>query len=850
MYTKVIVGMAVGFALIQTQVVKAIDPPTVAWWRMQDMQNGVIPDATGNGHDLTINGTPTFQGNIVIFNDDGTLETPDSDALDLLGDWSVSFWAREDSNDHSPNSNPSNGWVEKIRSYGDAEGGWAIASDTGRLRTAIYRGLSNNCSHDTDGPLPQGVWTRITTTFDATTMTVSTYWNDSLKFSSNIPTNPVSACSVMPNIRPLVLGGYLEIDGLTMVPYCKGAMADVRIYDRVLSELEVAELVAETIGDVSPGMVPTVAWWRMQDMQNGVIPDASGNGHDLTINGTPTFQGNIVIFNDDGTLETPDSDALDLLGDWSVSYWVREDSNDHSPYTNPSNGWMSKIVAYADTGGGWFLNSSNDNAVNATIYGSPNCNHRTTNPLVIGRWYRLTTTFDSVANTIRIYLDNTLEYEVGPLCSHSMGNNNTPVLLGGNIELNMVRRPYCKGAMADVRIYDRVLSELEIGQLVADTTCDDFEDNVTDPSLWVWGGLNRATTGGQGGSWQWSHEEVIDPADGYLSMRVWGPTSGNTFGAEAWVRTLYDYNDGLNHLINFTWNAEVQDTHYNHYHIQVTDGYISPNGSIHWSDGSEEVIPGTADLLWRVVNGQEFPFASYPTGLPMSTWSITIDPSGLAVLYDGPDATGSIIRSEPLNLSVSWYVRFMVLDATSAGFPAGDIKLNLYDFCTNFCGNGVIDAGEACDDGSNSSGDGCSSACLIEDGYGCSGEPSVCFPDCNGNGIDDIDDIDNCMGSSDCSDCNANDVPDECEGECACDADCDDGVRCTIDTCVGNVCMYTNRPAGSRCGDDDLFCTDDRCDANGVCLTFSPCTTPPNLTCCETTRSCIDNTFLYCPVAK
>jgi len=45
---------------------------------------------------------------------------------------------------------------------------------------------------------------------------------------------------------------------------------------------------------------------------------------------------------------------------------------------------------------------------------------------------------------------------------------------------------------------------------------------------------------------------------------------------------------------------------------------------------------------------------------------------------------------------------------------------------TQNCGNGVIDSGEACDDGDTSSGDGCSSSCSVESGYSCSGEPSTC----------------------------------------------------------------------------------------------------------------------------
>lgn len=65
----------------------------------------------------------------------------------------------------------------------------------------------------------------------------------------------------------------------------------------------------------------------------------------------------------------------------------------------------------------------------------------------------------------------------------------------------------------------------------------------------------------------------------------------------------------------------------------------------------------------------------------------------------------------------------------------------------NTCGNNVLEAGEECDDGNTTNGDGCSSICENE------------FDDCNNNGIDDLVDI--AMGTS--PDCNNNSIPDECD---------------------------------------------------------------------------------------
>ena len=46
---------------------------------------------------------------------------------------------------------------------------------------------------------------------------------------------------------------------------------------------------------------------------------------------------------------------------------------------------------------------------------------------------------------------------------------------------------------------------------------------------------------------------------------------------------------------------------------------------------------------------------------------------------------------------------------------------------TTVCGDGFVDAGEGCDDGSTVDADGCSATCTVESGFICTGEPSVCI---------------------------------------------------------------------------------------------------------------------------
>lgn len=71
---------------------------------------------------------------------------------------------------------------------------------------------------------------------------------------------------------------------------------------------------------------------------------------------------------------------------------------------------------------------------------------------------------------------------------------------------------------------------------------------------------------------------------------------------------------------------------------------------------------------------------------------------------------------------------------------------------TGVCGNGEVEGAEECDDGNRLDGDGCDPSCRIEQGWSCSGEPSVCEKLC-GNGA--LDPGEQCegenLGGNDCT---------------------------------------------------------------------------------------------------
>ena len=75
---------------------------------------------------------------------------------------------------------------------------------------------------------------------------------------------------------------------------------------------------------------------------------------------------------------------------------------------------------------------------------------------------------------------------------------------------------------------------------------------------------------------------------------------------------------------------------------------------------------------------------------------------------------------------------------------------------------------ETCDDGNTADGDGCSSACLIENAYFCEGSPSICYQ-CPQNCLD-------CVDNTSCAACHS--LSDWNSTTLACEANCSQVVEC------------------------------------------------------------------------
>jgi cysteine-rich repeat protein len=220
----------------------------------------------------------------------------------------------------------------------------------------------------------------------------------------------------------------------------------------------------------------------------------------------------------------------------------------------------------------------------------------------------------------------------------------------------------------------------------------------------------------------------------------------------------------------------------------------------------------------------------------------TVDGSLLETFQKSPPGSDDDFGRALLALSATRVVVGAPLDDT-VGQDAGAV----YSFEDTSCGDGVLQAGEQCDDGNKVDGDGCDSNCT--------------FPTC-GNGIR--------TGAEQCDDGNTV-AGDGCSPTCQLEGVCGDGIKAPFEGCDdgnltnGDGCDSNCTPtgcgngivtAGEQCDDgaangSDLCCSSScqlvDADADGVCDRDDNCPSIPNTSQVNTDGDVFGDACDICP---
>ncbi|MCA9680409.1 MAG: DUF4215 domain-containing protein, partial [Myxococcales bacterium] len=176
-----------------------------------------------------------------------------------------------------------------------------------------------------------------------------------------------------------------------------------------------------------------------------------------------------------------------------------------------------------------------------------------------------------------------------------------------------------------------------------------------------------------------------------------------------------------------------------------------------WQPGTNDFTPGTAVV--RFVNDTGAPIVD-PT-VRYEVWILNDQPRANDVAFgystDGvtftPVPALTVTSVEAADATPAWTMTPETITLTGVTIPAaGTLALAfsgddvsgggnrdefaIDDIVVSFpgCGDGLLQPGEACDDGNDAAGDGCDAACTVEHGFACAGEPSACASSC-GDGV-------------------------------------------------------------------------------------------------------------------
>ncbi len=503
------------------------------------LNGNTVDEAFLGDKDGTLQGKPTYGPGAV-----GT-------ALHLDG---VNDYFTAPSVARTDNSFSVSAWV-KPESTSETRG-MAIASQQGNRASGFYlnyRGDTKKTSfmlvsadqddplaRGTDGPaLQRGAWTHITGVYDKPANKVRMYHNGVKVSEAQLPADFVPWNATGP-----FTVGREKWNGVVGMPW-QGAIDEVQVFDRVLSDAEVRSAVGRD--NVRTGQ------WKFDDLGGTTARNDVDGGADLVLTGnaalTGTSGGAVG-----GGLKLPNGDAKDFASggpvvrtdqSFTTSAWVNlaeapSDGNNRTALSAEGSINSAFFLGYrAVDGGKWELHlptadtklpRPGDAVVRSDVAASLNT------------WTHLAAVYDAPAHEIRLFVNGK---PAGTAALTSSFHATGPLTVGRGKWEGIQTNPW-KGLVDDVRAYSRELSGAEIEGIVARSNVTaatwKLDGNPVDSS-----GRTPAVNGTLNGTPDWTGGQSNVPADSDLALKLAGngahlsaasplPDLRNSFSVAAWAR--------------------------------------------------------------------------------------------------------------------------------------------------------------------------------------------------------------------------------------------------------------------------------------------------------------------------
>lgn len=331
-----------------------------------------------------------------------------------------------------------------------------------------------------------GVWTHLTGVYDAQAQTIQLYVNGVAQGDPIAFTTPWKATGALQIAR----GQY----GAAFSDYFPGQVDEVRMWNRVLSPEETADLEAETDPDTGAARPAPAAEWGLDETGGSTAADASGYGHVATVGAGASWttddagKGNVLSLNASatGNVSAP-GPIVDSQGDFTLAAWARLDpaslsdtSVSHtvtiagqSGTTRDSWSLWYQQPAGSDQGM-WVFGRTKADSAGAAVVSVP-ANIASAQLVDPGDWTMLTGVYDGAHHQLYLYVNGVRQGAQGDTDTDTDTGDGVifddpwqatgAFSVGRGLTTNGTFGNYAAGFIDDVRVWTGVMSASDIDQL-------------------------------------------------------------------------------------------------------------------------------------------------------------------------------------------------------------------------------------------------------------------------------------------------------------------------------------------------------------------------------------------------
>ncbi|MDX3249003.1 LamG-like jellyroll fold domain-containing protein [Streptomyces sp. ME18-1-4] len=532
----------------------ATGQPERAAWTLDAPAGATEDPGSGGTRPALLDGTaalgePGVRGTALGLNSGGATDgyaAAGPHLLDTDGDFTVSTWVRLDSDAATATAVSVDGTAQAglYLGYDKSSGRWALrvpAKDASGADFAAQRVLSPAAPE-------VGRWTHLAAVRDATAGKYTLYV-DGVAAGTSTVTTPWHAAANLQFGRAKYNGAYAE-------PW-QGAIDESAVYDRPLGAADIGRLTRHEA--VTTGR-PAKAAWDFDDAATSRVAKGESQVYPLVLKGgggTFGVPGNVAgaldLSSTDNGYASTAGPQLNTLRSFSVSAWAKlpkaESASAQIIATQAGAQQSGFELYYSGSYRRWVFNRYNSDAAGVQpTRAMANLGKPAADQVYPGdSWHHLLGVYDSTLKELRLFVDGTL-VSTAPF-TPAPWDATGPVQVGAG---SYGGRPdsFFKGQIDDVRLFDRVVSKDEAGDLFKqhpqvkgrwkfDTTTAGTPASSPDDSA----GKRPAVLGAQasvqpGTGWVGGAGGlVLDGVDDYAAAATVPVNTKESFTATVWVNT-------------------------------------------------------------------------------------------------------------------------------------------------------------------------------------------------------------------------------------------------------------------------------------------------------------------------